>query len=104
MGIEFEGAAPRAGTANDAQHVHVVGLAASQQAACGMGQQLEMRVVHGLQDALGLAGAGKLEAGMDRSDHHVEARKNRVGQIQAAVLQDVHLDAGEQPNAAQFLV
>ena len=41
---------------------------------------------------------------MHRGDHHVELREQLVGQVEAAVDEDVDLHAGEDPEGSQLLV
>ena len=69
-----------------------------------MGEQREVRMIHRAQDALGLFGARQVEAAVHRADHQIEPRQHVVRQVEAAVFQDVHLDALQQRDAVQLRI
>ncbi len=102
MGIQLKKAPALLRLADDAQHVDVVGLAALDQAAGRMRQDMEVRVLERLQDALGLALARELKIAVHRPHHQIQVREHAVGQIERAVGEDIHLDAFEHPDSGQF--
>ncbi len=59
-------------------------------------------MIHRAQDALGLFGARQVEAAVHRAHHQIEPRQHRIRQVEAAVFEDVHLDALEQRDAVQL--
>ena len=59
------------------------------------------RIVERLEDALGLLRSRQIELAVHRGDHDVELGQDRVGQIEGAVLEDVHLDAREHRDSRQ---
>jgi len=69
-----------------------------------MGEQGEVGVIHGAQDAAGLLLAGQVEMTVDRCHHQVKLLEQAVGEIEGTVFQDVHLDAFEQADALQRFV
>ena len=64
-----------------------------------MAEDGEVRVVHGAQDAGGLFFARQIEPVVHRADGEVQFGEDRVGEVQAAVLEDVHLAALEDADA-----
>ena len=102
VGVELQVAAPVAGLADDAGHVDVVGLALGDQPPGGVGEDGEVGVVHGLEDAPGLVGAAEVELAVHPGDHQVELAQDLIRQVQAAVREDVHLDALEDPEGHPF--
>src|SRR5216684_7031536 len=62
------------------------------------------RVREGAADALGLRRFVQLEALVHRADHHVELLQHRVGQVEPAVLQDVHLAPAQDADAGHALL
>jgi len=64
----------------------------------------EIGVVHGAQDAARLLLPGEIELVVHRADGEVQFGEDRVGKVQAAVFEDVHLAALEDADAFQALV
>ena len=62
-----------------------------------MGDGAHVGVAHGADDPLHDLSRRLAEAGMDARGDEVQAGQHLVGQVEPAVGQDVHLDAGEQP-------
>ena len=83
-------------------HVDRVGLALADQAAGRVGEDVEVRVVHRAQHALGLLRGRQLELAVDRRDDEVELAEDVVRQVELAVLQDVDLDALQHRDARQL--
>ncbi len=85
-------------------HVVFERLAAQQQAAGGMRDDLRVGIFDGGEDALGHFGAVDIHVGMHGGDDHIELREDFVVEIERAVFQDVDFDAGEQANAGNALL
>ena len=75
-------------------------LAAQDLAAGGVAQNLDVGVLDGAQHPGGHFLAALVEAAVDAGDHHVHLRQHFVIEIDGAVAQNVHLDAGEDADAA----
>jgi hypothetical protein len=99
MSIQFEETATPARGPDDPRHVHVVGLARLDQPARGMGQQGNMRMIHGAEDTLGLLVPGQVEPAVKSPDDQIQAAEPGVGQVEPAVLQNVHLDTLQHGDA-----
>ncbi|MNC11689.1 hypothetical protein D3C75_593920 [compost metagenome] len=69
-----------------------------------MGEDAEVRVLQGAQQAAGLLLLGEREGAVHGADHQIEASEDAVRQVEAAVLENVHLDALEQGDAGQAFV
>src|SRR5712664_957635 len=76
--VAFHGDAMFCASVEDLLHVVVERIAAEQQAARGMGNDLGIGVLDGREHALRHGGAVEVEIGVDRANHYVELRKNFV--------------------------
>ena len=56
------------------------------------------------QNALGLFDARQLKAAVHRTHHQIKPLQYGIRQIEAAILEDVDLDALEQGDAAQLII
>ncbi len=104
LAVYLQDAAPLRGGLHQPLQVHVVRGALVDQPPCGVRQDVDAAVVHGPQDAFGLTLAGQREAVVHCAHGKVELLQNAVGQVQAAVLQDVDLAGLEHHDAVQTLV
>ena len=69
-----------------------------------MGDDLRIGILDGRQQPVGHRRAVQVHVGVHRGHHNVQLRQHFVVEIETPVLQDVHLDAGEQANAQAALV
>ena len=76
------------------------GLAAQQQAAGGMAEDADVRVLDGAQDARCHLLAGLVKAGVNAGDDDVELGEHFIIEVEGAVGEDVDFDAGEDADAA----
>ena len=104
VGVELEEATALPRMAEDALQIDLVGFPLEEQPPRGVGEDVKMGVVHGLENARSLPVAGKVESAVDRAHDDVELTQDVVRQVQIAVLQDVHLDPLEQGEPLQFTV
>ena len=70
--VEFHETTPFHGRLHQALQVDIIWIALINQAAGGVRQNIEIRIVHGPQDAFGLLLTRKLEIGMNSADHHIQ--------------------------------
>ena len=84
--------------------LHVVGefVAAEEQAAGGVADDLRVAIFDGGEHAVGHFGGLEIEIGMDGADGHVELREDFVGIIELAILEDVDFGADEHADAQAF--
>ena len=69
-----------------------------------MPDDLRVRIFDGREHALGHRAAFQAHKGVHGNDHDVEFGENVVRQIEAAILQYVHFDAGQKANAGLAFV
>ena len=72
--------------------------------AGAVAEHVHVRVGDGTDHALGHLLAGHPQLGVDAGDHQVQPGQHVVAVVQRAVLEDVHLDAGEDAERGQLLV
>jgi hypothetical protein len=101
----LHGYAQLSGAVEDGGGVEGEGLAAQDEAAGGVAEDADVRILDGAQDAFGRLFAGLFEVGVNAGDDDVHLREDIVGKIERAVFEDVYLDAGEDADAAfEFLL
>ena len=93
--IDLEEATQLARGRYHAVHVDLVWFALADQPAGRMPDDGNVAVLHGPHHPLGLGLARQIEERMHRGHDHVEFRKRRIRQIEAAVLENIDLDALE---------
>ncbi len=69
-----------------------------------MGDDAAVGIIHGPDDPLGLFLLGLVEARMNRADDEVEPCEYVIGEVEAPVVEDVHLDRAQEPKAVEALV
>ena len=69
-----------------------------------MADGTHMRVAHGAGESFHDLGLGLTEPGMDAGRYEVQVGQAVVGQVEPSIGQDVHLDAGEKPDAFETRV
>ena len=69
-----------------------------------MAEHVHVRVGDGPDHALGHLLAGHAQLGVDAGDHQVQPGQHVVAVVQRPVLEDVHLDAGEDAERGQLVV
>ena len=79
----------------NAIHVDFIWFALADQAASRMAENGEMTVPHRAYHAFGLRLARKIKKRVHRSDHHVQLFERRIRQIEAAILENIDLNALE---------
>ena len=89
---------------DQAIEIERIGVSLADQAPGRMPQNGQVAIVHGADDPLGLCGGGKIEIGMYRRHHDIEARQDRVRQVELAVGQDVDLDALQNRDPVELFV
>ena len=96
----FDGHAQLTGAAEHGAHIHGKGLASQQQPSRRVPQNAHIRVFDGADHASRHLLAALFETRMHAGDHHIHLRQHLVVHVQRAIGQDVHLDAGEDADAA----
>ena len=89
---------------DDALDVDFVAGTLEQQPPGGVAQYVEIPVVHGAQNALGLLLLSKAETRMNRADGVVEFAQQFVGIVERAVGQDIDFRGFQDADAAQSSV
>ena len=103
-GVEFEEAAVLLGMGDDALNVDLVAGALEEQASRGVAEDVEVAIVHGAENALGLLLLVHGEAGVDGADGVVEFAEDFIGVVESAVDEDVDFSGFENANAGELLV
>ena len=89
-GIDLEKTAVLPCLLDDPLDVDFVAGTLEQQASRRMSQDIEVPVIHGAQDALGLLLPVKSEARMNRADRIVEFPQEVVGIVERSVRENIH--------------
>ena len=90
MRVHFQHTSTFMRMTDQTRHIHLIGFSFINEPAAGMGQDGEMRVVHGTQNALGLFLPGQSEVTMHGSHNKVQPAEVFIGKIQGAVFKNVH--------------
>ena len=104
LAVDFHRDAAFGRGADDGGHVHRGGLALQETPAGRVAEHIHPRTVESTQDPVGHMGLILREVRMHGSDDEIELGQTVVGEIEAAVVQDVALDAGEQRQALESSV
>ena len=93
--VVFDGDAELGGAAEDLVDVDGVGFPAEELAASGVGEDAEVGVFEGAEDAGGHLIEGLGEVRVDARYHDVHLGEGAVVEVEGAVGEDVDLNAGE---------
>ena len=85
LGIQLQNAPPLEGGHHDLFHVDIIGRTLIEETASGMGQNIAMRIIHGLYDPFCLLAPWKVELRMDGADGEIQPCEDFVGEIQCTV-------------------
>ncbi len=98
-GVELDDGAGFRGGIDHGSHVHIVSRALQQQPSREMSQHGDVRILNGSNDALRHLRLGQIEDVVHGGDHIIELAHNLVTEIEAAILENVHLAAGKDAEA-----
>ncbi len=99
VGVDLQGHTVFGGGLQYGVHIQVGPFAVGDQTSGGVPDDVHVRVADGVQQPGGHALAGLTQAGVQRSDHHIQFGEHFVGEVQRAVGADLHLDALQQPDS-----
>ena len=99
--IELDCAAALLRGLEDALKIDWIGGALAEQASGGMGKDIEVAIVHGADDALGLLGLAQVELVVDGAYPEVEVGQDGVGQIEGTAGEDVDLAGLQELHALE---
>ena len=89
-GIDLEKTTVLPGVGDDPLDVDFIAGTFQQQASRRVSQDIEIPVIHGAHDALGLLGLPETEAGVDGADRIIEFPQEVVRIIQRSIHKDIH--------------
>ncbi len=104
IGIQFHGHLLSRGSFQHGLDIEGISIAAEQHASGGVADQRSIWIFHRLEQAVSHLGRALVEMGVHAGDDDVHLLEHGVGEVEGAVGQDVHFDAGKNCDLAQHVV
>jgi hypothetical protein len=95
VGVEFDPGASFGAGVDNGLLIDLVGFALEKESSCQMAEHVDVGVLRGANDAVGVVGFVAGKAGMEAGDDDIEFGKEVVVEIET-VLEDIDFGAGEQ--------